>query len=164
MKILNLLWFLLLFFDLNAQKFTINGSVKDQNTGENLIGASIYNISSQQGTTSNNYGFYSITLSGNVDLRISYIGYEPVVLKFILKKDTTVNVRLVSGTTLQEVVIRGTAEDKIQESSRMSTIEVPVDQIKALPALLGEVDSYIELIKALFYLWKNEQLLRIKSL
>ena len=142
MKILNLLGFLLLFFDLSAQKFTINGSVKDQNTGENLIGASIYNISSQQGTTSNNYGFYSITLSGDVDLRISYIGYEPVVLKFILKKDTTVNVRLVSGTTLQEVIIRGTAKDKIQESSRMSTIEVPVDQIKALPALLGEVDVF----------------------
>ncbi len=46
----------------HAQKYTINGSIKDAASGENLIGANIYSIRSLQGTTANNYGFYSITL------------------------------------------------------------------------------------------------------
>jgi outer membrane cobalamin receptor len=127
----------------HAQKFTLNGSIKDQNTGENLIGATLFNIRSAQGTTTNNYGFYSITQSrDSVYLRISYVGYEARLLKFFLSKDTTINIGLSSGTNLQEVVVTGTAEDKIQESSRMSTIDVPIAQIKALPAFLGEVDVF----------------------
>ncbi|HEY9490193.1 MAG TPA: hypothetical protein VIQ51_17775 [Chryseosolibacter sp.] len=46
-----------------AQKHTISGTIKDKASGEYLIGASIYNIHSLQGTTANNYGFYSMTLS-----------------------------------------------------------------------------------------------------
>lgn len=128
-------------FFASAQKFTINGTVKDLNSGENLIGASLYNLRTNQGTTANNYGFYSITQPrDSVVLRVSYVGYEPRYLKFFLSKDTTLQIGLTSGTTLQEVIIRGSAEDKIQESSRMGTIDVPVEQIKAVPAFLGEVD------------------------
>jgi hypothetical protein len=126
-----------------AQKFTLNGSIKDLNTGENLIGATLFNIRTAQGTTSNNYGFYSITQSrDSVYIRVSYVGYETRTLKFLLSGDTTINIGLASGTTLREVVVTGTAEDKIQESSRMSTIDVPIAQIKALPAFLGEVDVF----------------------
>ena len=126
-----------------AQKFTINGSVKDQNTGENLIGASIFNIVTSQGTTANTYGYFSITLPrDSVDLNISYVGYQPRRIKFLLARDTTLVIGLTGGTELQEVVIKGSVEDKIQESTRMGTIDVPIEQIKALPALLGEVDVF----------------------
>ncbi len=124
-----------------AQKYTISGSIRDADTGENLIGATIFNISSQEGTSANNYGFYSITLrADSVHIKASYVGYEPRVLKFLLSKDTTINIGLVSGSLLQEVVVSGNAEDQIQETTRMGTIEVPVEQINAMPALLGEVD------------------------
>ena len=125
----------------HAQKYTISGSIKDAGSGENLIGAYLYNARSLQGTTANEYGFYSITLpQDSVHLRISYVGYEKQIVTFFLAKDTTINFALVSGNTLQEVVISGAVEDQIQETTRMGTIDVPLDQIKAMPALLGEVD------------------------
>jgi outer membrane cobalamin receptor len=128
-------------FCAQAQKFTISGSVKAKNSGEHLIGASIYNMTSAQGTTANNYGFYSMTLPrDSVHLRISYVGHEPLILRFFLSKDTTLNIGLNDGTQLKEVVITGTSEDQIQESTRMGTIDVPIEQIKAMPALLGETD------------------------
>jgi outer membrane receptor for ferrienterochelin and colicin len=141
MKVLYLVTLSLVSLLVQAQKFTISGSVKDAGSGENLIGATIYNLRSLQGTTANTYGFYSVTLpADSIHLRISYVGYEQQVFKFFLSKDTTININLVSGSTLREVVISGTKEDQIQETSRMSTIDIPIEQIKALPALLGEVD------------------------
>ena len=130
-----------LSFCAHAQKFTISGNLADQASGENLIGASIYNALSGQGTTTNTYGFYSITLPrDSVHLRISYVGYATQDLKFFLQHDTTIAIRLSAGSTLQEVVIRGTKEDRIQESTRMGTIDVPIEQIKSMPAFMGEVD------------------------
>lgn len=124
-----------------AQKFTVSGNVRDGNSGENLIGASIYNMMSGQGTTANNYGFFSLTQpKDSVILRVSYVGYDPVYFKMLLKSDTAINIGLSSGSTLQEVVITGTAEDKIQESTQMGVIDIPLEQIKAMPALLGETD------------------------
>jgi hypothetical protein len=124
-----------------AQKYTISGSIKDAASGESLIGAYVYNIRSHHGTTANNYGFYSITLpQDSVHLIISYVGYEKQIASFLLSKDTTINFALASGNTLEEVVVSGTVEDQIQETTRMGTIDVPVEQIKAMPALLGEVD------------------------
>ena len=140
MKSLFLLILVLISCCAHAQKFTINGSIKDQDTGESLIGATFFNLRTLQGTTTNNYGFYSITQSrDSVDLRVSFVGYESFNLKFFLSQDTTLNIGLTNGTTLQEIVIEG-AEDKIQETSRMGTIDVPIGQIKSLPAFMGEVD------------------------
>ena len=143
MKSLYLLTLTLLTFCVYAQKFTIRGSVKDHSSGESLIGATLYNIRTAQGTTTNTYGFYSLTQSkDSIYLRVSFVGYEPQLLKFLLTRDTTIHIGLSEGTTLNEVVVTGTSEDKIQESSRMSTIDVPIQQIKSLPAFLGEVDVF----------------------
>lgn len=141
MKVLYLVVLSLITLFAEAQKFTISGSIKARNSGEHLIGASVYNIPTAQGTTANSYGFYSITLPrDSVQLRISYVGHEPVIFKFFLAKDTTINAGLNEGTELKEVVITATSEDPIQESSRMSTTDVSVDFIKAMPAFLGETD------------------------
>jgi outer membrane receptor for ferrienterochelin and colicin len=141
---MKLLYFLVLVLAISyghAQKRTLSGTIRDKSSGENLIGAAIYDTRTSNGTTTNNYGFYSITLpNDSVFLRISYVGYEPRFLKFVVLKDTTLDIDLEGGKNLDEVVINGTAEDQIQESSRMGTIDVPVDQIKAMPALLGETD------------------------
>jgi hypothetical protein len=128
-------------FVVSAQKITITGTIRDKSSGENLIGASIFGLKTGQGTTSNTYGFYSITLpSDSIKLRFSYVGYKAQILAFILRRDTTLNLELESGTELQEVVIEGNSEEAIQNSTRMGTIDVPIDQIKKIPALLGETD------------------------
>lgn len=141
MKYKYLLFFGMASLTASAQKFTISGYVKDEASGENLIGASVYNVPTMQGAAANTYGFYSLTLPGDsLALRISYVGYESKTFKFFLRRDTVINVELKGSSQLQEVIVEAGAEESIQESSRMGTIDVPIEQIKAMPALLGETD------------------------
>jgi outer membrane receptor for ferrienterochelin and colicin len=141
MKLLGLAVLSLCTFWVSAQKFTISGTINAQASGEHLIGASVFNLSTAQGTVANNYGFYSITLpADSVYMRFSHVGHAPLIVRFLLSNDTTINAGLTEGTELQEVVITSASEEQIQESSRMSTMEVPVELIKAMPAFLGETD------------------------
>lgn len=139
-KLLFLLLFFLTFTGF-AQKYTIKGYIKDGKSGESLIGATVLDAKSLAGTTSNYYGFYSVTLpKDSVKLIVQYVGYQPQQFNFILKKDTAININLLSSV-LEEVVISSERNvDPIQEVTQMSSIKVPIAQIKALPALMGEVD------------------------
>ncbi len=136
---IGLLFFFFFSQTVTAQKFTISGYVKDKATGEALIGANIYNKADFSGTTSNTYGFYSITLpKDSVTLVVSFVGYKPIVAKIFLDKNIEFNIGLSGSLELKEVVI--TAEEEIQQRTQMSTITIPIKQIKSLPALMGEVD------------------------
>ena len=123
-----------------AQKFTISGYVKDAANGESLIGSAVLNRNTLQGTAANIHGFYSLTLQhDSVRLVYSYVGYTPVEIKFYLRSDTTLDVNLTSSNQLEEVVVNASREE-IQETSQMSSVSIPIEQIKNLPALLGQVD------------------------
>lgn len=122
-----------------VQKFTISGTVEDGTTGEKLIGASVYNGKTFQGTVTNAYGFYSLTLpADSVQLVVKYLGYKPVIMNIALQKSETINIRLTPQNELGTVEV--VSQQRIEESSQMSTIEIPIQQIKNIPALLGEVD------------------------
>jgi hypothetical protein len=143
--------FLVLFLcsaagSLFAQKFTVSGYVKDAETGENLIGASIYDKESLTGTSSNAYGFFSLTLEkGSYDIVFSYVGYQPDVWSLRLTSDKMLDVNLSPSLSIDEVTV--TAQHNVQsvKSTQMSSIDVSTEMIKKAPALLGEVD----VIKAL---------------
>jgi hypothetical protein len=121
-----------------GRKHTVSGYLRDESSGESLIGANIYSVSEIQGATTNNYGHFSIMLpSDSVVLICSYVGYETRQLQFFLDDDTVVNVGL-KAHVLDEVVISG--EETVQEITRMSTMELSVQQIKSLPAMAGETD------------------------
>lgn len=126
-----------------AQKVTVSGTVKDADNGETLIGVNIFDKKNQKGAITNNYGFFSYSLfEKEIDLIFSYVGYEPVLISLNLERDTLLNVELQPAGYLQEVVIEGQKDDPIQESSQMGTINVPLRDIKNLPALMGEVDIF----------------------
>jgi hypothetical protein len=123
---------------LPEKKYTVSGYIRDESSGENLIGANIYSLPRLRGVTTNNYGHFSLTLpADSVNILSSYVGYETKQIVFFLGSDTTIIIGLKSKM-LQEVVISGT--ESIQDMTRMSSIEMPVQQIKALPALAGEID------------------------
>jgi len=129
--------------DLFAQqkRYTVSGYVRDSLSTEALIGANVYNRSNNQGTTANQYGFYSLTLqAGEVEVFCSYVGYKTEVNRFVLRSDTVIDIRLNSASYLQEVEITANQSGRIHETTQMSAVNIPVAQIKALPALLGEVD------------------------
>ena len=124
-----------------GQKATISGYIEDANSGEKLIGASIFDSKSLKGTTTNVYGFFSLTLdTGRVDLGISYIGYVAHQQDFALDSDVFLNISLNTNNQIQEVVISAENTNKIHEKTQMSSISVPMKQINLLPAFMGEKD------------------------
>ncbi len=123
-------------------KYTLSGFVKEKGSGELLVGTNVYIANLKVGTTTNTYGFYSITLEeDSIDVIISYVGYQARYFKIDLNENIQLDVDIAPNNNLQEVNIVGTrGEEKISESSRMSVIEIPINQIKDIPALLGEKD------------------------
>ena len=130
-------------FSLFSQnKYTISGYVQEAASGENLIGVSIYNKTSQKGTTSNQYGFYSITLEEGVyEIIFSFIGLNTNTKKITLNKNIRLNVSLSEKNILsEEVIVTGERLDKNVSSSNMSQAKLEVENIKQLPVILGEID------------------------
>ena len=143
MKIYGCLFFLMLVsINLIAQKkYTISGYAKDAQNGETLIGATITIKDNARGITSNQYGFYSITLvEGSYELICSYAGYQPKILKVNLFADQQLNFDLPTVAALQEVVVTSKKADGNVKNAQMGKFVLPIEQIKAIPAFLGEVD------------------------
>lgn len=133
--------FLLCALHTTAQKFTINGYVTDKKSGERLTGASVSLLNLNEGTTTNNFGYYSITLPAQtVVLRITYVGYAPYTDSFYLNSDRTINAGLELVKEQDVATVRATRKAEIQNRTQMSSIDLPVNTIKSLPAFLGEVD------------------------
>lgn len=131
---------------LSAQKHTISGYIEDEATGEKLLGANIFNVNTFEGTTSNNYGFYSFTQpAGETTIRYSFVGYSPQEITISLIRDTLINISLQPSIELAEVVVTADRNESKVRSTQMSVNEMPIKTIKALPVFMGEVD----VIKAL---------------
>lgn len=122
--------------------YTISGYISDGNSGETLIGANIYvKDNPVQGTSSNIYGFYSLSLpAGNYELVFSYLGFQDQLIPLDLTANQTLTIELSEGVELQEVVVVAEEEDENVADTKMGTVAVSIEQIKKLPALLGEVD------------------------
>ena len=153
MRIITLSFLIYLYcssaFAQRMPKYTISGFARDSLTTESLNGATVYNRISTSlnnranlaGTSTNQYGFYSLTLpAGKVELVYSYVGYQAKTVSFQLRRDTVINISLAGGQHLQEVEINADRTSNIQESVQMSMINVPIAQIKSLPAALGVTD------------------------
>ena len=143
--------FCLLFFGLAwettaQQRHCISGYVTDGRSLETLLGASVYEVAAMKGSVTNNFGYYTLQLNdGPVNLRASFVGYEPFEASFDLKNDTVINIALAQSNQLNEVTVTARAVESNVRGTQMSTIELPMMQMKKIPALFGETD----VIKAL---------------
>ncbi|PSL43704.1 TonB-dependent receptor-like protein [Chitinophaga niastensis] len=140
--------FFLLFFllcgciQVQAQRYTVSGYIKDSTNGESMPGATIQILHSTNGVQTNNYGFYSITLpAGNYILLFSFLGYESKALALSLNENISENLELVPHAyQAKEVVITDKRKDANVKSTDMGRVELTSVQVKKLPALMGEVD------------------------
>ena len=90
-----------------GRRHTLSGYVRDRE-GEPLINATVYDLTSMQGTMTNEYGFFSITLAaGEHQLRVSYIGYSDSVERIKLDRNIRRDITLETNASLAEVVITG---------------------------------------------------------
>lgn len=120
-----------------SQNITVSGTVRDAANGELLIGASVFDSISATGVQTNAYGFFSIAVSSpDHILKIGYVGYAPVYLKDLSKLKHTVEIRLFAANHLTEINVRETKHSE----APIGSLSIPMDKIKAMPSLLGEVD------------------------
>ncbi|MBI1184743.1 TonB-dependent receptor plug domain-containing protein [bacterium] len=124
------------------RKVTLSGYVRNASNGEELIGASVYIQSLATGAVTNVYGFYSLSVPiGNYKVTYSYVGFESKEIALQISDNTNYNVELEeTSTSLEAVEITGEKQNQNVTSTEMSTLKVEMEEIKKLPALLGEVD------------------------
>lgn len=124
-------------------KFTISGTIKDSSNGETLIGAALLVKEISNGTVSNVYGFYSITLpAASYNLEFSYIGYKSITRKIELNENVRIDIELIpESVELEGIVIEAEEEESNDiRSIEMSTNKLDATTITKIPAFLGEAD------------------------
>ncbi|MCF8360902.1 MAG: carboxypeptidase-like regulatory domain-containing protein, partial [Prolixibacteraceae bacterium] len=130
-----------LFFNSAYAQYRVAGFVKDGQTGEKLIGANVIEPGTNNGVSTNSYGYFSlITKNGNI--RVSFIGYKTVALNF--SRDTLVHVQLEAGEIIEEVVVKGELSKRFnittlsqQEMFNIPTLGGKPDVMKALQLMPG---------------------------
>jgi len=128
---------------INAQQtYTISGKISDSQTGEDLIGASAIETSSNIGASANTYGFYSLELSkGKHILEFSFIGYNSITKEITLNKDTKINIELSqAGINIEEVVVVAEKKNSNVTSTAMSIEKIDISKVEKLPVMFGEKD------------------------
>lgn len=151
MHLKNLLFFLtfLVLFTLSAQtKYTISGTIREANSNETLIGVTLAVQNLKTGTTTNEYGFYSLTLPrGEYNLIISYLGFQEIIHKISLDSDQKLDFKLLEkAEQLDEVVVTEDVERMDIRKPQMSVNTLSVQTIKKVPVVLGEADVIKSLV------------------
>lgn len=144
MKQILLYSFIFIFLSVSSfaqDKHTLSGYVTDATNGESIIGAKVFFPSIQQGATTNNYGFYSITLpAGKYTVEFRVVGFDTKQVEVDLMADVQLNMEMGGDVQkIEEVVIRGNS-DQNTKSTQLGEIELNIEQVKVLPAFMGEVD------------------------
>ncbi len=127
-----------------VKKITISGVIRDSGTGETLVNANVYDIISEQGVTSNDHGFYSITyFADTVNLRFSYVGYKPKYFQFISDNSSSsfkeLNIDL-DQVILDELKINSNKKYEYLRNATPGEIDFTMQKIKMLPLVYGDAD------------------------
>ncbi len=132
---------LILLSQIAYSQHTLSGKITDIETGETLVGATIYNPGAKQGTSSNAYGFYSLNLpGGKQQVVFSFVGYEPQTVFVDLKTDSILNIGLSSDNVLSEVTVTESRRQYFLSGVQMGENRLTAREIENLPVVLGETD------------------------
>lgn len=136
------IYFVLPLSIFSQDKFTIRGTISDSNTNETLIGVTVLIKELQTGTSTNEYGFFSITLpEANYTIQISYLGYKTITRLVNLNQNLNLNFSMEeSSESLNEIVITENVEKLDLKRPQMSVNSLSINTIKQMPVVLGEVD------------------------
>jgi len=131
-----------IFNSFSQEKFTLSGTISDSKNNETLIGVNIYIPALKIGTTTNEYGFYSLSVpKGEYEIEISYVGYQTIQKSIALNQNTKQNFSISEGgEALQEVIITDNKSKINIKSPEMSANKLSIATIKKMPVVLGEVD------------------------
>lgn len=130
------------FSSWGQQKFTLSGSIAESSSNETLIGVTVAIPELSTGVTTNEYGFYSITLpEGTYTILISYLGFEDILQEITLTENRRIDYSLEEeAEQLEEVVVTENVEKMDIRKPQMSVNTLSVGTIKKIPVILGEAD------------------------
>ena len=134
--------FLLLAQIILAQNYTLSGYVEDINSGESLIGANVIIKEINVGCSTNNYGFFSITIpKGKYKLSTSFIGYEIKEEEINVTENESIVIYLNPKLfEIEEITLSTKKEDYNIKNANPGKIELEVKKLEQLPVLMGEKD------------------------
>jgi len=141
LRILICAFALLSFTTYSQENCTLSGYITNARDGETIIDAKVFIPSISKGVLTNTYGFYSLTVPCGtylVEFRIG--GMETETREIVLDGDVQFDFE--SGSEFQEVdevVVNADASDNTN-STKIGQIELDINEIKKLPAFMGEVD------------------------
>ncbi len=121
------------------RNYTISGYVFDKNNGEKLIGASVFCRYNKHGTTTNDYGFFTLTLpEDSLYLEIRHVGYSIYKEKTINKANSFKIISLEPRVDLKEIEIRDEGVSKSEQ--KPNGFYFNLRAIKDIPSFMGEPD------------------------
>ena len=127
-----------------AQKnFTISGSIKSKNNGESIIGASVKVLNSNYGTSSNEYGFYSISLRPDTyQVVYSALGKVPDTVRINLVSNIEKHISLsAADDALAGVTVTGRKlPGRSVAGAQMGIEKLSVQEARNIPVIFGEKD------------------------
>ena len=126
-----------------AGNFTVSGRIKNSETGEYLIGATVKVDNSTKGTITNGYGFYSMTMTeGTYFITISHVSHQRFTTNIELNRNINLNIALAPATIrLEEVEINNASAEINILSNIPSVTRINMDKKQGqIPYLLGAVD------------------------
>ena len=125
----------------NTGEATVAGNVTDINTGEPLIGVSVFVQNPTVGITTDQFGYYALTLpKGRHELKIQSIGMKPTSRQILLYSNGRLNIEMDEDIKpLKEVVVEADAEAHVV-GMQMGTEKLDIKTMKQIPLALGETD------------------------
>ncbi len=127
---------------ITAQKVKLSGTVSDTETGETIIGATVYIPQLKIGTVTNSFGFFSIDIqkAKPTTMVVQFVGYAPFNSELALTADTIINIKLKPGINIAEVLVVDTQD--IADAMQMSLAKIQMADIKKLPSFFGEANIF----------------------
>jgi hypothetical protein len=125
----------------SGDKFNISGVIRDEENGEPIIGAQVYVKALNIGTVTDIYGNYLITLpKGKHEVLFKYMGKKDINQTVLLYQDAVLNMGMEGSLVLlNEVVVTAESESNVH-NLKTGSVKLNIEEIKQLPALMGEVD------------------------
>ncbi len=128
--------------ELQVKRVVLSGHVKDAASGEILIGATVFIPSLGQGTVTNSYGYYSLSVpQGSYSVKFGFLGFSDQVLEVNLTQNRVENMLLFpSSEIIGEVVVEGKGKEEALRSPGLGMQQIQGKTIKKVPVLMGETD------------------------
>lgn len=124
----------------------LSGFVQDEKSGEPLVGAHLYISSVDVGTSTNNEGYFALSLQkGEYDIKTTYVGYNDSIVSVKLEGSKELLILLRGFHQMKTVVVM----DSILPGriNNLGNVSPAVSTLNQIPSLAGERD----LLKALTF-------------